>query len=221
MFTSPQAVGRSWWLSVNGLLLLAAMVSSAFAWWIVALPVVLFPDPARHADHFVHVYLHAVGGTIMLTLGAMNLFVGATRRYFRFHKFFGYTYVAAGTLASILAIVLALSNVHGSAPSTVTGQIIAASDTGIALAALGFAWLVCAAMGVYRARNARTDLHRQWMLRSYVLTWSFVLCRLIGKIPAVADLGDEPVIAWLTWLGPLLICELALLWRRASLNRAG
>ena len=67
-------------------------------------------------------------------------------------------------------------------------------------------------MGYRAARNRRSDSHRAWMIRSYVLTWSFVSCRLIGKAPALANIGDGAAIIWLSWIVPLLACEVALQW---------
>jgi hypothetical protein len=52
------------------------------------------------------------------------------------------------------------------------------------------------------------------MIRSYVLVWSFVFCRLVQR----GDLGDllgpdaSGLIVWLTWVGPLLACEVVLKW---------
>ena len=68
------------------------------------------------------------------------------------------------------------------------------------------------------ARNRRFDTHRPWMIRSYVLTWTFVFCRLLGTVPAVAAAGKdvEHALLWLTWVLPMMVCEVALQWRATA-----
>ena len=57
------------------------------------------------------------------------------------------------------------------------------------------------------------------MIRSYVLVWSFVLCRLIAKIPPLAflgELGGGAALGWLSWLIPLAIAEICLQWKAGA-----
>jgi hypothetical protein len=79
-------------------------------------------------------------------------------------------------------------------------------------------WVAVAAMAWRAARNRRFDSHREWMVRSYVLTWTFVGCRLAGHLPEFGDLGREYVTAaiWVNWIVPLVICEIALQWKRGA-----
>jgi hypothetical protein len=195
------------------LVLIAALMSGAVAWWLIAFPVVALANVEKHPQHFPMVFAHMAGGTFMLFVGAANLYVGATRRHFRHHKTLGYLYLAGGAVGASLALVRALRNPHGDGGAGGTG------DLGYALAALALAWIVCAIMAWRAARNRRYDSHRAWMIRSYVLTWSFVLCRLIGKVPVLADLGDGSAIIWLSWVVPLFICEVALQWSAGSSER--
>ncbi|AMY08875.1 hypothetical protein LuPra_02081 [Luteitalea pratensis] len=64
---------HAWWRTSAGLLLIAALLSSLVAWWLIALPVLSLANVPRHAGHFGLLYFHAVGGTVMLLLGALNL----------------------------------------------------------------------------------------------------------------------------------------------------
>lgn len=201
---------RSWWLSPPGLLLLAGMLSSAAAWWLIAAPVALLANVDKHTRHFPLVYTHMAGGTVMLILGAANLYIGSTRRFFAHHKIVGYTYLLGGSVGATLAIVLALGDFHRRSGQTVP------SDIGIALASLGAAWLIASAMALRAARNGQYGSHRAWMIRSYVLTWSFVLCRLVGRVPVISDIGDGAAIVWLSWIGPLFLCEVALQWNAGA-----
>jgi hypothetical protein len=212
----PATQQRSWFLSPPGLLLTIAALSGGLAWWLVALPVLSVSNVKNHTTHFPHVFLHAACGTVMLVLGAVNLYLGATRKYFRLHRPLGLLYLLGGSISAVSAIVLALGNGHGKASTEFAFEPLRANDLGWALATLGAAWLVCAAMGWRAALNRRFLSHQAWMIRSYVLVWSFVLCRLIGQIPSFPELGSGGAIAWLSWTIPLLVCEVALQWQGGS-----
>lgn len=70
----------------------------------------------------------------------------------------------------------------------------------------------------YRAiRNRQIQAHREWMIRSYVLTWSFVGCR-IPDLAVVQSLGPggDTALLWATWSIPLFLTEVALTWRRST-----
>src|SRR3954454_11661977 len=96
-----------WWRSTAGLVLIAALLSSGAAWWLIAWPVLAVANAAKHEGHFGLVYAHAIGGTIMLFFGAINLYIGSTNRHFNYHKLFGRIYLIGGMLGvSVVVIVL-------------------------------------------------------------------------------------------------------------------
>jgi hypothetical protein len=196
-------------------LFVGALASSAWAWWLIAWPVVVLHASPRHAGHFGLVYVHMLTGTVMLFLGAAALYIGWTRRQFRYHKLFGYAYLSAGVFGAGSAFVLALAGRHRPA-GPLSFQLDQASNVGFALATLATAWLVASAMAFRAARNRRFETHRAWMIRSYVLTWSFVLCRLLGRVPVFESLGEGAALAWLSWIVPLAVCEVALQWSDTS-----
>lgn len=216
MTTVASPTSRHWLRSPPGLLLLLAVVTGSIAWWLIALPVLNLSATVNHKSHFAYVFVHTVCGTIMLVAGAANLYIGATRRYFRVHKPVGYAYVIGGAIGSLSAILLALSNGHTKPAAAFEITILKANDIGWALASLGMAWLGATAMAVRSARNRRFDSHRSWMIRSFVLVWAFVLCRLLSKIPSFPELGTGAAVIWLSWIVPLFICEVVLQWRAGS-----
>lgn len=203
----------SWWLSGNGLLLMAGVVSSAFAWMLIAAPVASFSTVASHPEHFGLVYLHMLGGTVMLACGAANLYLGATRRNFRHHRLVGRAYLLGGAVAAILAVVVTLGPNHKSNPT------VFFTNASTSLTMLASAWLVAAAMAYRAVRNRRFDSHRDWMIRSYVLAWSFVFCRLASRVPVFGELGGGEAFIWASWITPILLCEVALQWRAGSPQR--
>jgi hypothetical protein len=205
---------RTWWLTAHGLLLIAAVLSSMGAWLLIAAPVATFRKVADHADHFGLVYAHMLGGTIMLFCGALNLYVGATRHHFRHHRWVGRTYLIGGTVAAILAVVMTLGPRHK------PDETVIFTNLSVSLTALSVAWLLAASMAYRAVRNRRFDSHRDWMIRSYILAWSFVFCRIVSRMPSVAEFGDGEAFIWLSWIAPVLLCEAALQWRAGSARRA-
>ncbi len=197
-----------------GALLALGLISSLWAWWVIAPDVITFSDAGleKHAGHFSLVYLHALGGTIMLFLGLANLYIGTSRRFFQHHKTVGRLYLVGGGIGAISAIFISISAAHHEADGN------ALTNTDISLMALSAAWLLAAGMAFRAARNRRHDSHSAWMIRSYVLVWSFVFCRLVSRAPGVEDMGGGDAFIWLSWVGPLVICEVALQWRAGSRN---
>lgn len=142
----------------------------------------------------------------MLAVGAAALYIGWTRRAFRYHRLVGYTYLLGGATGAAMGLALSLRNAHR------IGGITVATGT------LAIVWLAVAVLALRAARNRRFEAHQQWMVRSYVLTWTFVGCRMAGRVPALEALGDSggAAIVWLSWVVPLLVCEGVLQWAATS-----
>ena len=186
------------------------MITTLPVLWIVVLPVLDLQALPRHHGHVPLLLVHAVGGLSMLLLGAIALYIGWTRRAFKQHRWFGYGYLGLGSMGAMAALALSIQ-----APHPNKGLYVATGT-------LAAVWLGAAAMAWRAARNRRFDSHRDWMIRSYVLTWTFVGCRLVGRIPPLDAVGPEGVAAliWLNWVVPLVVCEAALQWRNGSKNAA-
>jgi heme/copper-type cytochrome/quinol oxidase subunit 3 len=74
------------------------------------------------------------------------------------------------------------------------------------------------AMAYAAIRRGEQRLHREWMIRSYTVTFAFVTFRLIEKfiLPLHLASDDEidSMMAWASWSVPLLLVEPMLQWRR-------
>ena len=84
------------------------------------------------------------------------------------------------------------------------------------------AWMVCTTAAFITARNRQIVVHRQWMARSYAVTFTFVSSRVLNLVPAYwSHLGDVlsavGVIAFT--LASLLIVELGLNWHELTTRR--
>ena len=193
---------------VAAALFAVAIVSGAIVWFRIALPLLTLEDEAvaAHNQHLPQVLWHAIGGTVMLFAGAAALYIGSTRRFFRGHKIFGYSYLGGGAISALMALFLVFSGAHSSI------------GIGAATGGLAAAWLVTASVALRAILNRRFEAHREWMIRSYVLTWSFVFCRMVQETPALADASSETIAAviWATWITPLIACEVALQWDKTS-----
>jgi hypothetical protein len=207
---SPVPSTRASRWSPGGALLVIGLLSSLAAWWLIAWPVVTFANADKHAGHFGLTYLHAAGGTVMLMLGLANAYTGSSRRFFEWHRLIGRLYLGGGAIGAISAVAITTGPAHKAAGAGVF------TNATVSLVALALAWLLAAGMGYRAVRNQRYDSHRAWMLRSYVLVWSFVFCRLASRVPGVSDLGGGEAFIWLSWVGPLVLCEVALQWSAGS-----
>jgi hypothetical protein len=111
-------------------------------------------------------------------------------------------------------------------------SVIIGAFTGIALAAgrpglpgtsmQGATWIICTAAAVIAARNRQIAVHRQWMARSYAVTFTFVSSRVLNLVPAYwSHLGDVlsavGVIAFT--LGSILLVDLGLNWHELTTRR--
>lgn len=203
---SNKELPLAFWLGRSGLLLAGALLSSVAAWWLIAWPVATLSNMASHEGHFALTFAHMVGGTGMLTLGSLNLYLAAQKRHYRVHRRVGQAYLAFGSFAALIAAWLAISPAHKVAGSPVL------TNLSVSLIMLATAWLACAGLGLRAARNRRFASHGEWMIRSYVLVWSFVFCRIASRIPVIGELGNGQAFIWLSWVGPLLVCEVLLQW---------
>jgi hypothetical protein len=206
----PSTNRRSWWTSPMGVLLILGFLSSAVAWWMIAWPIASFANQAKHVGHFRRLYPHMIGGTIMLFFGAANLYIGASGQHFKYHKLIGRVYLIGGSLGTIAALTINLTLAHKSG----TAGIFTNSTVSIVM--LASAWLGSAAMAYRAVRNKRFDSHRDWVIRSYVLAWSFVFCRIASRVPEIDGLGGGYAFIWLSWVAPIIICEFALQWRAGA-----
>lgn len=207
MASKASVGGRdSFWSSRNGILLSAALISSAIAWWMIAWAPLTFANAREHAEHFSLTYAHVLGGTGMLLFGGLNLYLAARRDHFRLHRVIGRTYLAFGFLGCVSAIVVTTSMAHKP-----PGTPILTNAT-VSLLTLSVAWLSFAALGWRAARNRRFPSHAQWMIRSYVLAWAFVFCRIASRLSDLDELGNGEAFIWLSWVAPLILCELVLQW---------
>jgi hypothetical protein len=62
------------------------------------------------------------------------------------------------------------------------------------------------------SRRGVIEQHREWMIRSYVVTTGFIMFRIVNDVLFAFNIGgsrseQRGVAAWLCWAAPLLIAE--------------
>jgi len=176
----------------------------------IALPVATLSNVHAHQGHFVLTFAHMICGSGMMILGGINLYLAMARRRFALHRRVGQGYLLSGTLSAILALFVTLSPAHKTAGDPIL------TNASVSLSLLASAWLCFAALGWRAARNRRFESHGEWLIRSYVLVWSFVFCRVASRVTTIGDLGNGEAFIWLSWVGPLIVCEMALQWPRGA-----
>jgi hypothetical protein len=149
---------------------------------------------------------HTLCGVIALLAGPMQFSSRLRKRHQKFHRVLGRLYVISVFIGALTGITLAASR-----PGMPGTSMQAA------------AWIVCTTAAFITARNRQIAQHRQWMVRSYAVTFTFVSSRALNLWPPYwSHLGDTlsavGVIAFT--LVSLLAVDLALNWRELTTRRA-
>jgi uncharacterized membrane protein len=149
---------------------------------------------------------HTLCGLIALLAGPVQFSSRFRQRHLKFHRVLGRIYVISVFIGALSGIALAAGR-----PGLPGTSMQAA------------AWIVCTTAAFITARNRQTAQHRQWMVRSYAVTFTFVSSRVLNLWPRYwSHLGDTlaavGVIAFT--LASLLVVDLALNWRELTTRRA-
>jgi len=149
---------------------------------------------------------HTLAGTFALLAGPLQFSSRFRQRHLQIHRVIGRLYLLAVFVGAFTGIALAWGR-----PGLPGTSMQAA------------AWIVCTTAAVVTARNRQIIQHRQWMARSYAVTFTFVSSRVLNLWPRYwGHLGDSlsavGVIAFT--LASLLIVDLGLNWHELTSRRA-
>ncbi|WP_084485635.1 DUF2306 domain-containing protein [Nocardia beijingensis] len=211
---SPRLAHTSWWQRprVGPLLVLV------FAFVAFSLPPYLtfdrslsrVPDPG-FALHYPLLVVHVICASTAILSCGFQVWPWFRGRHPRLHRIIGRAYVFAGVLPAGLAGVV----IGATSPF---GPVARVSNVMLALL-----WLITTLAGLRAARERRFGDHRRWMIRSFALTLSIMLNRVLGAIlflllnPLLDTTfhGDETLLVqtiagigtWLGWTSSLLIAQ--------------
>lgn len=148
---------------------------------------------------------HTLSGIFALLIGPVQFSTRFRERHLQAHRVLGRLYALSVFVGSFTGIALATGR-----PGLPGTSMQAA------------AWMVCTAAAIVTARNGQIAVHRQWMARSYAVTFTFVSSRVLNLWPRYwSHLGDSlaavGVIAFT--LASILIVDLGLNWPALTTRR--
>jgi hypothetical protein len=147
---------------------------------------------------------HLGGGSLALLLGPFQFSGWIRRKYVKAHRWMGRLYLIGVLVGAIASVYI--------------GVRVAPKAFGVALLYLALAWVVTSGMAYVSVMRRQFAAHREWMIRSYVVTFGFVVFRLMEDLDVYGSLGPSAqavMLAWIAWVVPLLFAEVALQWRRS------
>jgi hypothetical protein len=170
------------------------------------------PAPEGFAAHYWFLVAHVLFGSIAMIGALVQVWPWVRRRFPQVHRYAGRVYVFAGVIPSgLMALTIGAASPFG--PAT------RASDVMLAVLWLGVTWA-----GWRAARERRFGDHRRWMVRSFALTMSIILNRLISPIAVIVlepQIGSTfggsevafmqsvaAIAAWVSWTVALIGAQL-------------
>ena len=206
---SGSSAKSSWRVVTISLLIIASAFAARFIWHYPAQYFLHYN--AKQFDYYwphrFRLIAHIGGGTVALTCGTLQLWTGLRMRAMNVHRWIGRVYLvgaAAGILGAFLLAVLSTPR-----------------SFGVALMALATAWIVTTAFAWAAIVRGRVEMHREWMIRSYLVAFAFVTFRIFtdllpGMTKYLGSNADDAgtSAAWLSWVLPLAMYEVILQVRR-------
>ena len=152
-------------------------------------------------------FLHINGGTLALLTGPWQFWSGLRQRHLRIHRWTGRLFLVGVAMGIAGSVGLAVTD---------------ASDWAfeVGLMGLASAWLITTAMAYVSIRKGLVALHKEWMIRAYVVTFAFVFFRILSDYSPMSRLRPENdrdiIISWVCWVVPLGVTELIFQIRRMN-----
>jgi len=145
---------------------------------------------------------HIVGGSVALLSGVFQIWTGLGATKMNVHPLTGKIYLTGVAIGATGAFILSVS-------SSVFGPTF-----GVALFVMALAWVSTSGMALFCIRKRNIRLHRQWMIRSYIITFGFVIFRIFTDYLPYGDWWGltRPEISnatiWASWVVPMIAYEI-------------
>jgi uncharacterized membrane protein len=140
--------------------------------------------------------LHISMGAVALLSGPVQLWLGISDARPTVHRRLGMIYITSVAVSAGAAYYLA--------STTELGWVFGAGLLGLATA-----WVVTTSLAFTAVRRGLIEQHREWMVRSYVVTTGFVTFRIVRFALTTAQIGTgferSGLASWFCWAVPLLI----------------
>ncbi len=204
---------RGSWITVLKILAWAGVILVGLRFWLKdAVPYFELSEAAygRFWSRWGWLLVHIIGGTVALLMGPFQFWTGLRRKHLRIHRWTGRLYMAGVMLGSSAAFYLSFQTEIG-------------WTFGVALFVLGGVWVTVTGMALLAVLRRKINAHKEWIIRSYVVTFAFVTFRIFFDMESIQALGSTAEVAttigWLCWSIPLFATEVILQTRKDGLLR--
>ncbi len=156
-------------------------------------------QPDLYVSHKVQLLCHITGAIIAALAGLTQFSAKFRINHPTLHRVLGYIYIGGIAISAPAGFLMALIS---------KGGLV----THIGFGILAVLWAFATFKALYHVIKGDIQLHHQWMIRSYALTFAFVTLRLWIGVLMVINKGqnfDEiyQTVAWLCWVPNLLIVD--------------
>jgi hypothetical protein len=146
---------------------------------------------------------HITAGGGALVLGLLQFWPKLRNYSWKIHRLIGFLYLLAILVSSVCAVTLAFTTAYD-----VNWAYAFSLQVWVSV------WISATAIAYYAAIKKKFKLHKEWMVRSYIVTLAFIISGLTLKIPFIQSLGSfadiSPSLFWMGWSVPLYIYQIIL-----------
>jgi uncharacterized membrane protein len=144
---------------------------------------------------------HVICGITATLTGAFQFLPGIRAKYPGLHRSLGKIYMGCVAVSTVVSFYLVSTSRLG---------IVYA----VGLTMLGITWSLTTGMAFVAIRNRRVAMHREWMIKSYVLTLSFVTFRfsedMLIRMGISSFIERKVLMSWACWAIPFFFTVLVL-----------
>lgn len=191
------------WVVMTFLAMMVFLVASRY---LTLNPDEFFPEQKLvYMAHITMIILHVVGAMLAIIIGPFQFLEGMRSGHLlKVHRWLGRTYLIAVLVGGLAGLYMATLSYGGIVSH-------------LGFASLAILWLFSGLMAYKHIRNKNIELHREWMIRNYSLTFAGVMLRLwmpTFVIAGVDFMAGYILIAWLCWIPNLLVAQWIILRHR-------
>ena len=160
------------------------------------------PDAlGRYYNYRWFLIAHITAGGGALISGIVQFWPKLRNFSWKLHRVIGYLYLLAVLVSSLSALILASTTARSiSWGYSFTLQVWAS------------VWISATFIAWWTAFRRQFKLHKEWMMRSYIVTVAFLVSGFALKIPYVQQLGSFEEVSvpmfWMGWAVPLYAYEI-------------
>ncbi|WP_166288074.1 DUF2306 domain-containing protein [Photorhabdus stackebrandtii] len=155
----------------------------------------------EYIKHHYMSYIHLITGIVLYVLGPLQFVDRARRKWPKVHKWSGYCFFATVMMVGVTGILMGILFPVGGTSETVSSIIFS------------LIMIFCVLRALSMILNRKIELHRQWMIRSYMI--SLGPATMHAFIPLFIQIGEKDIgeaLALSLWIGFTIHLILAEVW---------